>query len=111
MNQKGYRRRTGTLWAMVLLALAYRVLLHFVPSLTGRHMLDGLISVLLGLYICSHPAANAIDSHFLHRGVLQDMVSEWAGVGWLALNVLVLVVGWIVIAIGTRYLVGAPIRS
>ena len=90
---------------MVLLAIAYTGLLQYLRPLTGTHMLDGIIGVGLGLYICSHPAANAVDLLFFDRGVLQQASSEWSGIGWLALNLLVVLVGWFVIVVGVTRLV------
>lgn len=63
---------------------------------------------LLGLYICSRPAANFLDLLFLGRGALRQVSTGWTGVSWLALNVLALVTGWFVMSVGaTRFLVGA----
>jgi len=61
-------------------------------------------ALLLGLYICSHPAANAIDLLFVDRWELDDMTAEWAGLAWLGLNVLVLFCGWLVITLGAARL-------
>jgi hypothetical protein len=68
-------------------------------------VLDGSLGVILGLYICSHPAANAVDMLFFERYNLRQISSEWSGVGWLALNALVLLAGWMVIFIGLTRLV------
>ena len=92
---------TGVLWGLLLLALAYVILLYFFRTLTADDIADGVIGVLLGLYICSHPAANSIDLLFFHRDALEQAVSEWSGIGWLVLNVLVMLAGWLVIWIGT----------
>jgi hypothetical protein len=106
MGQQWYRRNTNVLLGLVVLAAGYSGLLHSLGTLTGSGMLDGVISVALGLYICSHPAANAIDLLFLERAALRQVSSAWSGLGWLALNGLVVLVGWLVIATGTTRLVG-----
>ena len=67
-------------------------------------LLDGIIGVLLGLYICSKPAANAVDLIFFRRGELRQLTSGWSGLGWLSLNLLVLFVGWVVIFTGTTHM-------
>lgn len=105
MDQHRHRRNTRTLWGMVLLAIAYAGLLHYLRTLTGIPVLDGSIGVTLGLYICSHPAANAVDMLFFERYYLCQVSSEWSGVGWLALNALVLLAGWMVLFIGLTRLV------
>ena len=106
MDQHRRGRNTKALWGLMLIAVIYSSLLHYLHTLTGVKMLDGIISVLLGLYICSHPAANAVDLLFFERGALQQISSEWSGIGWLALNMLALLVGWIVIVIGATRLAG-----
>src|SRR3712207_8509161 len=106
MDQRGRGRNTTAVWGSVLLAIVYVSLLYYVGSLTGINMLDGIIGVILGLYICSHPAANAIDLMFLGRGGLRQVSSEWSGLGWLALNLLVILAGWLVIVIGAIRFVG-----
>lgn len=47
-----------------------------------------------------------MDILFFERGALYQISSEWSGIGWLALNMLVLLVGWVVIVIGVTRLVG-----
>jgi hypothetical protein len=102
------RRRHGrsakVLWGLILLAAAYGGLLSVLRTFTGMALLDGSLGVLLGLYICSHPAANAVDLLFFEREALRQAASEWSGLGWLALNLLVLLAGWAVIAIGATRL-------
>ena len=46
------------------------------------------------------PAANGIDLIFLERGAFRRVTSHWSGVSWLALNGLVMFVGWLVIVAG-----------
>lgn len=99
MGPHPYRQKLKWLGGLVVLGLAYNTWLHFRPTLTGLPLLDGGIGVLLGLYICSHPAANAVDMLF-ERGLLRRITSKWLGAGWLALNLLVLGVGWTVIVTG-----------
>jgi hypothetical protein len=91
---------------LILLAALYGGLLRVLPTLTGSTTADGIGGVILGLYICSHPAANAIDLMFYSRGALREVASGWSGMGWLALNLLVVLVGWLVIVGGATRLVG-----
>ncbi len=104
----GWRRRkrnTRVLWGLILLAIVYSSLLRYLPTLTGIAMLDGGIGVAFGLYICAHPAANAVNMLFFERDTLRQ-ISEWSVVRWLALNLLVLLAGWMVIFVGLTRLVG-----
>src|SRR5512139_4018400 len=100
-QQRG--RSYRTLGVVVLLAFLYCGWIYTQRTITGISRLDGVIGVLLGLFICSRPAANLLDLLFAQRG--QAAASEWPAVAWLALNGLVMIVGWIVITIGaTRFI-------
>ncbi len=112
-GQRQHRRNTTVLWGMVLLALAYAGVLRYLRTLTGMAMvvlnpLEGSIGLALGLYICAHPAANAVNMLFFERDTLRHM-AEWSLVRWLALNLLVLLAGWMVIFLGLRRLVDTAV--
>jgi hypothetical protein len=91
---------------VLLIAILYAGLLHYRHSLTGVPVLDGGMGVVLALYICSRPAINAWEWLFFNRQYLGRMASAWSGLGWLALNTLVLVAGWVVLFMGLIRLVG-----
>ena len=63
-GQGQFKRNPRTLWVLVLAGIVYGSLLRYLRTLTGITMLDGGIGVALGLYICAHPAANAINLLF-----------------------------------------------
>jgi hypothetical protein len=109
MEQKSRRRKVETLWGMVLLGLVYICLMLWQHTLTGVTVLDGSLGVLLGLYICSHPAANAIDALFFERGFLRRLSLDWTGLRWFGLNILVLAVGYVVIVIGATRFAAHPL--
>jgi hypothetical protein len=89
---------------MLVLAVGYGALVRTQPLLTGSSLVDGAMGVGLGLYICSHPAAAAIDILYMDRLVLQRLASEWSDIGWLGLNLLVMVAGCVVTVAGaTRF--------
>jgi hypothetical protein len=96
-----------TLWVQIVLALAYSILALRFDTLTTGPILDGLIGGLLGLYICSHPARNAIDLLFANRFAVAQILSSWAGRGWVALNGLTLLAGWLVLYLGIVRLIDA----
>lgn len=108
MDQHGYTRNMARLWVLTLLGTAYSSLLYYQRTLTGTIKVDGIIGVVFGLYICSHPAANVVDLLFSGRGGRRAFSSTRSAVFWVGLNVLVLLVGWIVIFFGTTRLVGRP---
>jgi hypothetical protein len=98
-----HRRNTKTLWALVVLAVVATAVLRLVHPLTGSGLLDGSIGVAIGLFICAHPAANAINVLFFERDALRGL-SDWTAVRWLALNLLTLLAGWMVIFVSLRRL-------
>jgi len=106
MTEYQQRPRSLTrLWLVALLGVIYAAIFVLRPLLLGRPVLAGSIGVLLGLYICSHPAANAIDLLFVGgRGHYVDRSAQTETTLWLLVNCLVLLVGLAVIIIGaTRF--------
>ena len=98
-------RNPKKLWAIILLGIAFSSLLYCQMTLTGTDSLDGIIAVLFGLYICSHPAANMVDLLFFRRGGGFRFPSSRSAALWLILNLLVLLIGWAVIFLGTTRLI------
>jgi D-alanyl-lipoteichoic acid acyltransferase DltB (MBOAT superfamily) len=97
---------SGWLWTLIGAAGAYGGWEYLLPPRTAGSTVDAVVGVLLGLYICSHPAANGIDLIFAQRGAIQRMTSEWSGMRWLALNFLVMLIGWMVLVVGVSRLMG-----
>jgi hypothetical protein len=89
-----------------VLGIAYSSFVSSQHTLTGMNHLDGIIGVVLGLYICSHPAANLVDMFFYRRGIRHQFSSKRSALLWSALNVMVLFIGGIVIFTGTTQLIG-----
>jgi hypothetical protein len=96
-------RNYKTLAGVVVLAVVYGGWIITQRTITNMPRLDGVIGVLLGLFICSRPAANMLDLLFTRRG--QAASAEWSAIGWLVLNGVVLFVGWLVITIGATRLI------
>ena len=106
MDQQRLGRKIITLSGLIVLGIAYSGFLYFQPTLTGLLHLDGIIGVVLGLYISSHPAANLVDLLFYRRGIQYQFSSRRSLVLWLSLNSLVLFVSAVVIFVGTTRLIG-----
>ena len=104
MDQQRVGRKIFTLSVLAVVGVAYSFL-YSRGTLTGRNHLDGIIGVVLGLYICSHPAAHLIDMLFYRRGIRYRFSSTRSVVLWLALNVLVLLISGVVIFVGTTGLI------
>jgi hypothetical protein len=96
--------RSGALWLVLALSAAVIAVAALVPELTEDQFVAGGLDVLFGLFVCSHPAANAVDL-VLHPSERLGSVSL-AGVGRFGLNVLVLVVGCSFLLAGAFRLVG-----
>ena len=100
MRERRRGHNVKTMWALILVAIAYGGWLYQ-HTLTGNNKLDGSLGVLLGLFICAHPAANLLDSLLFEGSAGRDSSSWRSTLAWLALNLLVLFGGWNVILIGT----------
>jgi hypothetical protein len=99
----GHKLKT---WSIpILLGIAYVCLLYFNQTITGMDNADGIIGVLLGLYICSLPAAAIIDQLFFRRSALHPFTTKRAVMLWLAINLLTLLIGWLVLFLGTTRLI------
>ena len=106
MDQQRLGSKIITLLVLIVPGIAYSSFLYFQPTLTGRHVLDGIIGVVLGLYISSHPAAHLVEMLFYRRGIRHQFSSKRSLVLWLFLNFLVLIISGIVIFVGTTRLIG-----
>jgi hypothetical protein len=102
----GYR--TGRLCTVLLPVTAYLTWTAYASAITGISRIDGTAGVLLGLYTCAHPAANAIDLIFKDRRATRRMVSEWDGIGWVLLNLVVMLIGWMAIVVGAAFFSNPP---
>ena len=93
----------GRLWALLVPVTAYLGWTAYASTITGVSRIDGTGGVLLGLYTCAHPAANGIDLIFKDRHSMRRVISEWDGIGWVLLNMLVMLIGWMAIVVGAAY--------
>ena len=105
MDQYRGRYNTKAMWALIVLGVGCSSLLYYEPALIGTSNVAGIIGVVVGLYICSHPAAHVVDLLFFRRSGRPQFPSKWAAVWWLIVNMLVLLIGWMVIFLGTTRLV------
>jgi hypothetical protein len=105
-GESQFTRNPGILWILVLVGIIYSTVFRYLHTLTGIVMLDGMIGIALGLYICAHPAANAINLLFFERYRLEQISSDWPLIRWMILNLLALLAGWMVLYVGvTRLMV------
>jgi hypothetical protein len=92
-----YTPRRATLVVLLPVAAAYLIWQSVAPAASGRDWLDSTVGLVLGLYICSRPAANGIDLFFAERGTLRRIFTRSSGVEWMLLNAAVMIAGWFVI--------------
>ena len=94
-------RNMLVLGILVLFASLYVGCLVYFGALTGNVRLDGSLGMLLGLYVCSHPAANLLDMLlFMTADTREGITATHTGQFWLVLNALTLLAGWVVIFSG-----------
>jgi hypothetical protein len=97
-------RRVVRLVLLAALPILYLAFLVLLPTLTGRPRADGVLGVLLGLFVCSFPARHFVDLLVYWR-TERPLFSTRGSLGWwLALNAAVMVTGWVAIVVGTTRL-------
>lgn len=106
MSAHPFPWKTKSLLGLILLAAVYTGWLFLFHSITGIRWVDGSLGVLLGLFICSRPAGNAVDLLFFQRAAMRQISSEWPGVAWLGLNLLVMAIGTLVTILGATRIAG-----
>jgi hypothetical protein len=74
--------------------IAYRLWFSFKPALTGIYQIDGILGVCLGLYTCARAVAHLLDLLFQYRYDLGQIIANWPNRSWLAVNLLVLFLGF-----------------
>jgi hypothetical protein len=104
MEWRKAKRNYGVLGVMALLAVAYYLTVYFWRPLSTAHEVEGSLGILLGLFICSKPAANLLDMLF---DLLANRFQQESGLRllvWLVLNFFILLLGWFIITLGaTRF--------
>jgi hypothetical protein len=105
-TQQRIARNLPVLGFMALLACLYTTWMAYSGKLTGNLRVDGSIGMLLGLYVCSHPAANMLDMLlFMRADMRETIVSTGSGRFWLGMNALTLLAGWVAIFSGALHFV------
>jgi hypothetical protein len=97
-----HNHRPAVLWILLGVALAFNLLVHFRPVLTGNDELNGLSGVFLGLFIAAFPAANFLDMLLSELGSTRWRSIKQADLPWVGLNLLVLLTGLIVVVVGIK---------
>jgi hypothetical protein len=102
MNYPLRKRHPAVLWILLIAALAFNLLVYFLPTLTGNDNVNGLGGVFLGLFIAAFPAANFLDMLLFELGGWRWRSIQRADLPWVILNLFVLLAGMFVVVVGTK---------
>ena len=102
MNRTLQKRHPAVLWILIGVAVAFSLLVHFRPELTGNDHVNGYGSVALGLFTAAFPAANFLDMLLAELGSLRWLAIRRADLPWVALNLAVLLAGMTIVVVGTK---------
>lgn len=103
------RRDVAWLAAMAGLGAAWVAVSVLLGSITGRHQADGIVGIILGLYVSSFPARHFVDLLIYWKTELARFPTRRALGWWVALNGAVLLVGFVTIVYAAaRFTAGAP---
>ena len=102
MNRPLRKRHPAVLWILLIVALAFNLLVYFLPALTGNDNVNGLGGVFLGLFIAAFPAANFLDMLLFELGGWRWHSIQRADLPWVVLNLVVLLAGMFVVVVGTK---------
>jgi hypothetical protein len=103
------RRDVARLAAMAGLGAAWVALSLVLGSITGRHQVDGIVGIVLGLYVSSFPARHFVDLLIYGKTELARFPTRRALGWWVALNAGVLLAGFVTIVYAAaRFTAGGP---
>jgi hypothetical protein len=93
------KNRRAVIWlgCLVLLGAAWVVVSILLGTITGRFQADGILGVILGLYISSFPARHFVDLLVYWKTEGARFPTRKSLGWWIALNAFVLLAGWLVI--------------
>lgn len=103
------RRDVAWLAAVAGLGAAWVGISVLLGAVTGRHQVDGIVGIVLGLYVSSFPARHFVDLLIYWKTELARFPTRRALGWWVALNGGVLVVGFVTIVYAAaRFTAGGP---
>jgi vacuolar-type H+-ATPase subunit I/STV1 len=105
------RRAVAWLGFMVLLGAAWVTVSALLGTITGRYQVDGILGVILGLYVSSFPARHFADL-LIYWKIESNRFPTRTSLGWwIALNAVVLLVGWLVIVFAAARFTAGSART
>jgi hypothetical protein len=103
MRRFSPRSKAGLL-LLILIAAGYGGFEFYRREAGGLSQWDGILGVILGLFICAQPAANFLDLLYRSSREPTPNTARWVG---LTLNLLAVLAGISVVIIGTTQLARA----
>jgi hypothetical protein len=105
------RRAIAWLAGMALLAGAWVTVSILLGTITGRTQADGIVGVILGLYVSSFPARHFVDLLVYWKTEANRFSTRGALGWWIALNAAVLLAGWLVIVFAAARFTAGRLRA
>ncbi len=104
------KNRRAVIWlgCLVLLGAAWVVVSILLRTITGRSQIDGIIGVILGLYISSFPARHFVDLLIYWKTESVRFPTRTSLGWWIAGNAVVLLAGWLVIVFAAARFTAHP---
>jgi hypothetical protein len=102
--RKRNARDVRTLALLIFTSACYLAALILIPFMPTFEQVEGIVGVVLGLYVCAHPARHFMDLLLYRKIEGERFSSTGAMAGWLSLNALVMLGGWLVIVLGVMRL-------
>jgi hypothetical protein len=102
------RRDAVWLGAMAALGAAWVAVSALLGSITGRHQADGIIGIILGLYVSSFPARHFVDMLIYWKTEGARFPTRRSLGWWIALNGGVLLVGFLTIVFAAARFTANP---
>jgi hypothetical protein len=102
------RRAVAWLGFMVFVGAAWILASSLLGTVTGRARADGIIGVIVGLYVSSFPARHFVDLLVYWKTEGARFPTRRSLGWWIALNGFVLLVGWLVIVVAAARFTARP---
>jgi hypothetical protein len=105
------RRAIAWLAGMTLLGVAWVIVSILLGTITGRTQADGIIGVILGLYVSSFPVRHFVDLLIYWKTESARFPTRRSLGWWIALNAVVLLAGWLVIVFAAARFTAGRVRA
>jgi hypothetical protein len=102
------RRDAAWLGAMVAVGAAWIAISSVVGSITGSRPADGIVGIILGLYVSSFPARHFVDLLIYWKTEGARFPTRRSLGWWIALNAGVLLAGFLVIVFAAARFTAGP---